>query len=470
MLDGASRADILKNPKYTGRWAFGRNKNTYDSDKGYGVPVPRDKPLKEKYFEHLRIIDDQTWHRAQELRASCRPYMAGRKRKKPGPRKTRLLSGLLVCAYHNHPLRVGGSYGTRFYCARCKSRGQQLLSSRPSIGLVQQLVCQTLADMIRQDQDLVDAIRRECEAYVASLKKPDHAKLEALRTKATKLTGKIQFIFDAPGETDMDRAEKRNRLETLQRERAHLHRDIADLEAAYKKPVTVPNEKEILQEIDRMAETLLQAAGNGDLEDFGAARRIVEELTGGKIEVTQQGDPAAKRRWCRGTFPLKFVRPMVKRFRCDSAEINGPEISIDFRRKPMIAQLAEPAKALFDQGRFQYEIANKLNIDRLTANRAIACWFDSRGLPKPDMLARKTELLKNDPPGSKYKRLADDALKLYEQNLTFMEIGRRLGSNDVTAAKAIRYAQKLRGLATKDGRTRFFQDCNGRTRPLRQVS
>jgi len=59
---------------------------------------------------------------------------------------------------------------------------------------------------------------------------------------------------------------------------------------------------------------------------------------------------------------------------------------------PEAERIAEPAKALWDQGRLMRDIAAELGCCRDTVTAAIAHWFASRGLAVPDGRARRKTL------------------------------------------------------------------------------
>ncbi len=71
---------------------------------------------------------------------------------------------------------------------------------------------------------------------------------------------------------------------------------------------------------------------------------------------------------------------------------------------PLYHRLADPAKALWDDGLLVIEIAAKLTCDINTVTSAIRYWHESRGLPTPDGRSRRKELKRKS---SKPPRLPD---------------------------------------------------------------
>ena len=62
---------------------------------------------------------------------------------------------------------------------------------------------------------------------------------------------------------------------------------------------------------------------------------------------------------------------------------------------PLYQQLADSAKALWDQGLPMQVIADQLHCDKNTITAAIRCWFESRHLPVPDGRSRRKKLAGN---------------------------------------------------------------------------
>jgi len=59
---------------------------------------------------------------------------------------------------------------------------------------------------------------------------------------------------------------------------------------------------------------------------------------------------------------------------------------------PAVAELANRAKELWDQGLMMREIATALGCCRDTVTAAVGYWHTSRNLPVPDGRARRKEL------------------------------------------------------------------------------
>lgn len=446
---------LLGNERYIGHWAYGKTKSTWNNAKSYTRQVPRDEPLKQQYFENLRIIDDVTFQKAGEILSANRHQVAGRKPRDTSIPRPKLLNGLLYCCQHDRPLIVGAHNGLHMFCPDCKKDSKPALYSVLPRKLATRRLCQTIADLIYQDGDLVEQVIAACQGYAETAGKPDPGQMEALKRKEAALTAKIGFVMDNSGDTDADRAESKKKIQALRAERSTIQAQIAELEAATNRSASVPTAEQVRQQIDRLADLLLEATGSQDPAQWGAARRVLESITGGRIVVTQQGEAKAKRGWLRGTFQVHVVQLLARAVGCDCPDSPDMEIHVDFREPPPYEAIAEQAKALFDQGMLYKDIAKQLNVTRALVIKAINFWFTSRGLPVPDGRLRRFELEQQTPDAYKFQQIAEEALELYDQGLLYKEIAERLDCDYTTVTKAVHHAQIQRGLTPVDGRTRL---------------
>jgi hypothetical protein len=104
-------------------------------------------------------------------------------------------------------------------------------------------------------------------------------------------------------------------------------------------------------------------------------------------------------------------------------------------------ELAEPAKALWDEGWADVQIAARLGCSPPTAEAAVACWHTARGLPAPTHTERR-------------EALVERMQGLYEQGRMIREIAQETGmcSRSVTLLLRQRFASL--GRPMPDGRTR----------------
>ena len=132
----------------------------------------------------------------------------------------------------------------------------------------------------------------------------------------------------------------------------------------------MPEEAEVRALLDDLSRILEEAAADSG-EGQGAAREVIELLTGGRIDLEQQGERKSHRGWLRGRFRVDLVHCLAARAGQKELEMGGKgvEVVIDYREPTETEALAEPAKALFDEGLLVKEIADRLGVCRASLPR-----------------------------------------------------------------------------------------------------
>jgi site-specific DNA recombinase len=301
----------------------------------------------------------------------------------------------------------------------------------------------------------VDLAVAACQRYAEAAGKPDPGQMEALKRKEAVLTTKITFVMDAPGDSDADRTESKRKLQGLRAERGAVQTQISEMEAAAGRSSAIPTSEQVHQQIDQVADVLFRAAEGKDPAEWGAARRILEEITGGRIVISQQGEAKAKRGWLRGTFQAHPIQLLARTVDCDCHDDAGVAVSVDFRELPSEVTMAEQVKVRFDQGMLYKDIADRMCVYRPLVPKALKYWFASRGLPVPDGRLRRFELEHATPNAYIFQQIADEALQLYDQGMLVTQIAEQFGCHYTTVTKAVQHARIQRGLVPIDGRTRY---------------
>ncbi len=256
------------------------------------------------------------WYQAQRrLSQACRAD-AGRKPKGGDPRsRPRLIHGLFVCPIHDQILYVGGSHGQSLFCKACRQlpADQRPLYSLLPRRLALTLTCRTLADLLRQDSQLVaaviDACRRERPTTSSD---PTRNRLQGLSSLIEALGRQIGSSWTIPA---TPRPIARN-LPTNSGSSGvgapGLDAEIKTLEAAGTRPAVVPTEAEVRELLARFEAILTSARiGRGDRQGT-QVRQIIDLLTGGRIELFQCGEPKAQRGWLQGRFRLHLLTGLVQ--------------------------------------------------------------------------------------------------------------------------------------------------------------
>jgi site-specific DNA recombinase len=450
---------MLANARYRGWWEYGATENVWQSKKDYSLQVRRDAPLEAAQYEHLRILDDETWHRAQRLLSEGNRSAAGRKPRDGGRRqRPRLLNGLFVCPEHHQTLYVGGAHGASMFCKTCRARpsGGRSLYSQLNRSLALRLTCQALAELIRRDEALGRSVVEACRREAAAMQEPDPAELQRLKARHEKLTGRIQFVMGDVGDTELDRREARASLGQSRRERAAVAAEIRALEGPRGRTVTVPGEGEVRDLLAQFGGILAAAARAGGEAETAKAREIVDLLTGGTIELVQRGERKAKRGWLQGRFRPRLVTGLVRELTGTNPaeDMEAPVMTIDYREPTPCEAWSDRVKELIDRGKLLKEIAEELGITRNLAAKALARWYEGRGMAKPDGRARLASLGREPLEPPRHVLITDTVMRMYGEGLLLHEIASRVGCDRATVAKAIANWHRLRGLATPDGRTR----------------
>jgi hypothetical protein len=451
---------LLKNRRYIGDWSYGWSETIWQSKSDYGRQFAKEKPAHEYREERLRIVDDALFLAVRE-RIAAKEGRGGRPTH-TGHHIRDIALAVLWCPRHKRKLSQRGASGKQAGCPACKaeSEGEQFLYSLLNRDLARRLLCDELAKRLRMDDVMaemaVEATRRQAER----IQDPDPVHLAGLEREVQSLTARITFVFDNPGDTDTDKAENCRLLTKLRVERAGEERKIAEAQAAAARPQDLPTAGEVRQLLDELGGILSRAAESEDEEELCRAMGIVLDLTGGQVVVSQQGERRAKRGWLRGTFRLRLLDTILSHSSRGPARVSGDEVTIDFRESSPAEELADVAKAIWDQGILVKQIADRLSeqrsvrVSRNLVRLAIAHWFKSRGLPVPDGRSRRATLTHKHVAASPYQSIADRVMELFNQGGLLSEIAEELDVDRNTVTAAVRWWHEQRNLPVPDGRTR----------------
>ncbi len=453
----------LMNPTYRGRWCYGAKKADWSSKKDYCRQIPRVQPLRSAQFDNLRIIDDAQWYEAQRLLANEQPT-SGR-RSLDGNRQTRprLLRGLFFCPVHERQLIAGGPQGKILQCPMCRviKVPKRPLFSLLNRQLALKLTCEKLAELVRSDEGLVSQIITACQQTAATAQRPDPEDLDRLRAQSNRLSKAIDYNRRHPGETDEEHRQAESILRDLRRELHDVSGALAAYEAATDSEIVVPRPDEVIAMLDELAGILAAAVTAETDEEMNVVRRIIDQLTGGRIDLFQIGERKIKQGWLQGRFNLDLVNVAFGRLTGVRVPVNNPtpvEITIDYRRPLLIDEHMHEAKRLWDQGLLGTTIARKMGRSEAYITKLIQRWFTEQGLPCPDGRKRRAEIADKQHTPPAYKELADNVVALVQQGWSNLAIAGELRTSDVTVGKAIAWWFSSRGLPapTADERRRRF--------------
>ena len=234
------RNGILNNELYTGTITYNRQRFVKNPDTGKRISRlnPETEWVKTQVRE-LRIIDDESWKKVQEIKARY-SSLKGNKRQT----KKRLLTGLVKCGSCGGAMTIVNR--NRYYCSAKRERG----TCNSTVGIkVQELedrILTGLRDILVGKEGMIEVFVEEFKAEVARLRKTrgalDRQVQQDLNKVNTAIKRCLRFITEGDGDPGLVRDELRSledrkrSLEQAQKisvEEAlvEVHPNIADLYA-----------------------------------------------------------------------------------------------------------------------------------------------------------------------------------------------------------------------------------------------
>lgn len=449
---------ILRNPRYRGLWQYGVCESVFLPEADYVRQRPRVEPLKEVQIEALRIVDDAVWYAAQERLASER----GNRRGRPPvdgdhALRPKLLNGLLVCPAHDdQALYVGGPHGNAMVCPLCRAMpaAERPLYTVLNRRLATELILKKVVELLAGDAALVEQTVAVCQAAAEAAQRPDPQAAARVRHELNQLERAVALTRRTVGESEEEQAEAERTIRELQGEAAGLRAELARLESAGSRVPRVPTVEEILALLAAAAERLTAAAASDDPEVIAQARRILELVTDGRIELEQHGERRPHRGWLRGRFRVRLLTYLVEQCGGDSAGDEGAEVTVDFRRPSPRDAAAESAWRLREQGLLNVEIGERLGCSRAKVTKLLKHAAALRGVPYEDGRRRRGDAERKNRTPPKYVRMAAEVGRMVNEGLLLAEIADRLELDRNTVTKAYNLYRRQQGLPPLDGRAR----------------
>jgi hypothetical protein len=380
-----------------------------------------------------------------------RPPVDGDRQSRP-----RVLNGLIYCSKHDQALHVCGPNGKYMACKKCREEADPELYSLLPRRLAMDLICDRVADWALADELLVEQAAEAFRQYLQTLTQPDPAQAAGLKREIERLTRQINFILDAPGETDQDEKENRDRLAKLRSERAGKQKQLAEIKEATKTPMKLPEPDEIKANLQQLAIVLREAAHSDDPGELAALQDIIKDLTGGKIVATQQGERSPHKGWLRLTFQVNVLNVLAQRCGFPAAKGEAITVELDVKEADWKDQKCEEFKELYDKDQLNKDIADQLHLHRSQVSMLKKHWEERHGQILPDGRKRRATLARKRQTTPVYKEIADAAKVLWDDptNLAVVEIARRLETADTTVWKALAHWHRSRGLPAPTAKQR----------------
>jgi site-specific DNA recombinase len=352
---------MLSNIRYTGKWAFGRKRNTWSSKRDYTrQALQPDTEVGFFQCEELRIIDDQ-------LFADVQKRLAALKLGPRGPKKRRdvqlwdLVTETFFCAQCGVRFYQSGANGGSMACKRgalCPCPVS--LNRRTAV----RLVCDRLARLIESDVELIEQVTTESQRIDTCGEDSLRAELGNLERKISVLDSKIDDLSDIAGQgTPEYRARHKAKILVAQRERADLVAEKVRLTRALHAPATAISPETVRAALADLRGLLADgAAGSlGDDVVYRAAA-VFRQLIGERILVHVERRARRKRCNVRGVFRPALLRTVKLALGDDRSNETADALEVDvwLRQPPKRDLFAKRVHEMVDVDKLSYRDAAKI--------------------------------------------------------------------------------------------------------------
>lgn len=200
-------------------------------------------------------------------------------------------------------------------------------------------------------------------------------------------------------------------------------------------------------------------ASTGAEEQAGRVRLLIDLLTGGRIELVQQGERRAKRGWLQGRFPNRVLAGVTHQLTGVHLSPDGSEpceIVIDYRREPEELPVSVVAEvvSLYEAGALVKEIARLVQLNRNRVTQILEHWHAQQNRECPDGRQRRASLTRKHLRPPLYQEIAERVKQLADEGQLFDGIAKALDVDRNTVTSAWKFWHTSRGLAVPDGRNR----------------
>ncbi len=453
----------LQNPKYRGEMSYGVKQSQWSNNKDRVESVPRPKPLRTKYNEELRIVPDDCWFEAQKMLSSERANSGRKPSTKPSDPFRIVLRKLFVCPTHERKLAVGGPKAAVLFCPACRSFSPEVrpIFTHLSRELALTKTIDHLISMLREDEKLVDSIVEACQRECDSLATPEPSAIAELQHKISTVDSKIDYNRRNPGESVQEQNQAAEILKELRAIRQEHQLQLASYRQAIVTKSAVPTKDAVKKLLEESCAILLQGKTSTNETELRNARRIIDAITGGRIEIFQLGERIKHLGWLEGRFPIRIISFAVQQLMGIRISESPSEqlTTIDYRRPKSIDEQAEIAKSFWDAGLLCKEISQQMGVARSRVTKLLQHWFDRRGLPRPNGKKRGKQINGTRSELPVYQQIAGRACQLMDDGHSHRNIAKELKTSDATVAKAIAWwhsTQKLPVPNASDQRVRIL--------------
>lgn len=381
---------LLSNPRYIGRWAFGRKRNQWSSRRDYirQTPAP-DTEVAVLQAEELRIVSDELYFAVQAVLEKNKIGPRGPKKEK-NCQLWDMVTDLFYCSRCGVRFYQAGANGKGMTCKRmdlcpCKTT----IRRSEAIGAI----CRRLTELLRENTDLIERTAVQAEQIDRAGDGSIQSELDRLTARLKSLSNRIADLMEMAGQgSDADRAEVKAMVRSAQGERATLLAQQAKLlqeSNGTAEPITAEMVREILRDLDGLL--VNGAAGLLGADVVHRAAASFRLLVGGRIWVHVDPRPGRKRTSVRGVFRPDLIRAirscLGQPHRGDCSD--APEVEVWLRQPPQRDRLAERVHQLIDVDGLSYRGAAKvLQAEGHRINSGVVWqiyrrYYEMQGLPVP---------------------------------------------------------------------------------------
>ena len=260
--------------------------------------------------------------------------------------------------------------------------------------LATRLVCSCLAELLSQDQNLVQQAIDAAQEIAAAEQRPDLSQLDVLKAEYDQLKRAKAATLRNPGMTELEQAETDELVQQFQKEQAQVAQKIAALEASRGREISIPSEESLRADISNLREVLL-AAARGEPEDTALLREIIDLLTGGQIPLYQMGEKKQSRGWLQARFTVSLLSIISQRSggpQLDAAEVIPLTIDFIETKATTIDDEAEQAWAMYEANSLNIVIADELGCSRGKVVKLLNIAAEKRGIVREDGRGRRATL------------------------------------------------------------------------------
>jgi DNA invertase Pin-like site-specific DNA recombinase len=448
-------ATLLQRKKYVGIWPWGAKKNVRNPLTGQVAQEDRPEDECQKWhrrFEHLRIISDELMAKAlARLHANQEKHqhhrrpdgrLIGSRTGNAASHPRHLLSGLFRYAGCQAVFHVSGVNGRYL---RCPNFAKGVCNSKTQVrrDLAERLVLEVIGQRILSNPTWLRAIYEETLTAwrVQGQRRPSD--IQEVDKALAEVDRKIARLVDSI-EAGNDSQEVRARLGERRREREALSKNAEKLRTSEEQQPKEPTEEWVARQMTCLSETL---QGGGP-----AAALALRNLVGGQITIQEIREPGRQRHHMQGRFVIQSVQLLESLGIEATASTGGTteEVVLDLRGQNPAEAIVDQVMPLWQAGLTYQEIAATVGWNRNIVAEAVAIWHRRQGQEPPDGRSCKARLKRASLP----EDLAEEAKKLFDQNLLMDEIAIKLGCCRHTITTAIKHWFRSRGQQVPDGRAR----------------